>query len=763
MEMEISDHPDSQVSSKDDPLVLANNLNNQLKDRIWTVINEWLPEFMAEHASSEIPAYLASAERVISGDMDAFLRILLHENEAGLRVIFRSFDLPIGLRGMLLRQILLEVRGWTRGKYPFRDVLILAELSNNALPEASLQHRTFKIYQKYWKEVVNAKVLVGEAGQMDAAALAAAAVPWISLGVHECVVACMLVEAPSNEDQAPCLLLEDCSGLDLGQCCVVTLRDMLLRQDGRLSSPFTMANALVRISQGMAYAHTSNCIHGNLSAESIVVLPTSGRDFDLTFKITDFGIPAARSLSCLPGSSSLSDESTQLSRQLASDIFSLGLLLLDIIRGRLLSENDYMLWFRGRHIDFEDANHNLITVSLQASILPQSMLRNLRPVLALCLCASNWYERPSAEEISAQIQLVCLTVYTGLPQRPPVDLRKLIFASGNACNLAVAEFRVDGVFSAMSESWLSRIESGFPSSVTEIINYLLIQWRRNLVTPDRFKSILMFLLKASTGNGANQSFHSWKLNHDSYAVNPVFDHDEAESEFIRSVLECSLAEGGFCNASLPIVRTTTRVSILEADMAHSNVILFQICPSSPAKCFTVGIIVGDVISGILRRSSSQADCKPELQLLEPCVDASSPSDSQTSDNSVSSSPHRAMHFGAKAGSLNIWWCRDVGNDNIVCTPDYLGMQGQFLFTIGQFLIAFSQTIYIHVVVGIEFLPRFWNGLSTPIDFVLVFEGNNSESAHGGMGEQCGVADCDDARSDFGEEYGHTNHEVFFYC
>jgi hypothetical protein len=813
-----------------DPSAAAALCDAALQRRLVLIFSESFPAFLALHGHERLlPGLAAAAERLVLSDPGRFLRQLLQESEARLWVLFAALGLPVGLRNVLLKDSLACVRGWGGGRYVLRDVLVLAPLlvEGEGEGERPLLFKQFTVYHPAWQRVLTAKVFcASEAGAGGGAgggeALQACLRPWLGLGMHANIAAALWTEASGGPGEPPCacLLTEDCAwrgptppraetetvaalpaeGGGEGPApasasvCVwaapalLTLSSCLPLSPGRGgergAGPLALA-AMADVARGLHFAHTHACPHGALSPDVVLVTRGAGAA-PVVFKLTDFGlIGLEQDVSALP-----------LAQRLAADVFSLGLLLLDIARGRLLAGADYQAWFRHYSVNHASANRGLIEASLAASGLPPGLLAPLGPLLAACL-EEDWRQRPSARDVYEHLFAAVQTC--GTPLCPPsAALDKRIFAPGNASNLAIAEHAAGGGCSgglgAESAAWVRRVAAGEAASLPEIWNALLIRWRAGSLLPHHVIAVLRslqgrdsspspLLLQAAPcddGDARRQGF----------SATPAAP---AEAALVEELVSCVLREGGYSAGDAAAASgLLARFRFADSDLAHSKLTICPSCCGGEASAgwgagenFPVGLVVGDALSCLLLRRSARgsgdAAAADEIVLSETCAQAEacpgspgSGSGSGTASSASSPIDHAApaapgtapgaLLSAVKTSGRQTWWRRDLGNDELVMTSNWMGWPGELMFTVGQFLVAFNQTLFINVVLGIDILPGGAGAAGEFRSVVLVVEGNNSSAAPamgGGAGRGGGMdmnMDEEDARSDV-EDIGFTNVEV----
>ena len=179
-----------------------------------------------------------------------------------------------------------------------------------------------------------------------------------------------------------------------------------------------------------------------------------------------------------------------------SDVYSLGMVLLDLIRGRLLTGEERRAFcacpasvhddtgsrtssWGERELRQDDERHGafvtaLVDSTFSASRLPHRRIYSLLPLVEQCLSA-NPMERPTIHQLLAAAQDAYKFCNLGPPMPPPLPPIPLSQSLANLNNMAIGDAQA-GLLAEAREKWISALVMD-PSNATALWNMSLFRWR----------------------------------------------------------------------------------------------------------------------------------------------------------------------------------------------------------------------------------------------------------------------------------------------
>ena len=200
-----------------------------------------------------------------------------------------------------------------------------------------------------------------------------------------------------------------------------------------------------------------------------------------------------------------------LDQLLSLDIFALGMIFLDLIRGRVLNQSEASLFnslknnksldshlnanvsfhpnnelYSNSVVDWSQIITNLLDSAFNESIFQRRRVYPLISLIEICLSESS-SNRPNIESLVNRLvdayQYIMLT-----PPHLPVLSTVPLDSSSNQSNLAICDFEFGRLESARTRLILSL--SSNPSNIDLVWNMNLFRWKIGEITPNEFIDIL---------------------------------------------------------------------------------------------------------------------------------------------------------------------------------------------------------------------------------------------------------------------------------
>ena len=437
-----------------------------------------------------LPTYL-NAVKSEGFLQDFVVRIKNAESKKDLRDYLKDrLGLPLGLRNALVNGSWDVVRGWRIGHIIDSNFKVIGSYGEGSFGTVH------KVLHVGWNKPLAVKV----GAKIPLKDFIKEAELWIGLGVHPNIVTALFVRVIQRD---PCIFIEAIEGGNLA--------DLILQNfyHHKQIGP-TVYHFMISIGWALEHAHNSNIAHLDLKPENIMVESNPTLDFvAYDFKVTDFG--AARLITNLSPEDTENSVTTRVvgdtlvymspeqrihlrsnakntfSHKLSfpSDVFSMALVFLDVIRGNILDNVRKAEWIRHRDAGLQSATNNLIEEAIRQSPLPQAIIVPLKPLLQSCL-EMDPSHRPTMDVLAYKLtRLYEVIFHSPYPLKKPKAARNTL---GYLNNRALSEHELCN-FDVAHRLWLQALTFK-PADVTCFWNYNLSRLRSGDADPSNIIAII---------------------------------------------------------------------------------------------------------------------------------------------------------------------------------------------------------------------------------------------------------------------------------
>ena len=501
------------VSTEKDSLDISPHDFDSLLEQY--LISEFPKKIIEQGKEYLLSSYLSAVK---SPDfLPGFLRnIKSAETKNELRDYIKvKLDLPVGLRVILANLAWDTVRGWFRGQLHDECIKVIGCIDDDGL------ENHYQIYHSFWNITLGVKV----GTNVSVKRFIREARIWISLGLHPNLLSAFFLRYINHE---PCIFTEPIVGQSLSE---------LIRSQkffsGRAHTR-RLFDALISLTWALEHIHSRGVAHLDIRPEQIIVdikgdnIENGLDDCECIYKIANFSSarivdsnpnPTAGnatvadtrgrfpsklspstnkslSLSSYSSDKTASQEAMQylspeqsfaskhansaIVESFPSDVFSLALVFLEVIRGRPLTESEAADWVHSRDAS-RDRNiaQRLVDISFQGA--PMQCVA-LKPLIVSCLHIDP-VMRPTMTVVSRQLLMTYLAVMKSpYPLAKPTAARVTSHALNN-CALSEVEL---GDFTAASGYW-NQARTLRPSCPSLMRNQLTARWRSGELRPENVR------------------------------------------------------------------------------------------------------------------------------------------------------------------------------------------------------------------------------------------------------------------------------------
>jgi serine/threonine protein kinase len=475
-----------------------NKYDQLCSERLHHALSHEFPQILLQKNPNH-KQYLESYLQILSSSINLSLMkeilglIQKNASEKELRDLMKVFQLPLGLRNLLVQFIYQIVVGKEEGQLLLEQIYVVEQISSNQL----------KVCHPDWGCLLLAEVSSSFAkDDQSLQIIRSRCNQWISLGSHGNIVPGYFCRLNSLKQELvffyeviePRLSLH--SYLQSKSCDDLSDENLgSIKDDGDLHQAFHL---MISLCHGLEVCHNKGLAHLNLNPESILISPidalVEGTD-EMTFQavlsslcLSDLDTQA-ENLYTAPESSRSSFSETPSSQLFPMDIFSVGMVFLDIIRGRSLCSIEgsvkHRLYSPSVNWD-QTAKIELIDWAFSESHLPRRRIYALMPLIELCL-SENPHNRPTIRSLLEKI--IEINKFCPSNKSLPLPSPSLPLDSpSNLSNLAISDFE-SGLLESARNRWISSL-TNHQSNLDIVWNINLFRWRIGEISPSDFIEIL---------------------------------------------------------------------------------------------------------------------------------------------------------------------------------------------------------------------------------------------------------------------------------